>query len=79
MIAADLGRVVLAPILAVWHGGIVIVYAVSFGLSAGAVFFNPAGSLLPALVGDDDLVAANSGIWSAAVLSQVLLARWPDC
>jgi hypothetical protein len=39
------------------------------------VFFNPAaGSLLPALVGDDDLVAANSGIWSAAVLSQVLLA-----
>lgn len=75
MIAADLARVVLAAILAVWHGDIVIVYAVSFGLSAGAVFFNPAaGSLLPALVGDDDLVAANSGIWSAAVLSQVLLA-----
>jgi hypothetical protein len=33
-------------------------------------------SLLPALVRDDELVAANSGMWSAAVLSQMLLARW---
>ena len=39
------------------------------------MFFGPAaGSLLPALVEGDDLVAANSGIWSAAVLSQVILA-----
>jgi len=75
MIAADLVRMVLAAVLAVWHGDIALVYAVAFGLSAGAVFFNPAaGSLLPALVNDDELVAANSGIWSAAVLSQVLVA-----
>src|SRR5215469_3537379 len=75
MVAADLARMALAAILAAWHGDVAVVYAVSFGLSAGAVFFNPAsGSLLPALVTDDDLVAANSGIWSAAVLSQVLLA-----
>src|SRR5712692_8218448 len=75
MVAADLARAVLAAVLAVWHGDIAIVYAVSSGLSAGAVFFNPAaGSLLPALVKEDELVAANSGIWSAAVLSQVLLA-----
>src|SRR5258708_31775199 len=75
VIAADLARVVLAAVLAVWRGDIAIVYAVSFGLSAGAVFFSPAaGSLLPALVKDDELVAANSGIWSAAVLSQVVLA-----
>jgi MFS family permease len=75
MVAADLARAVLAAVLAVWHGDIAIVYAASSGLSAGAVFFSPAaGSLLPALVTDDDLVAANSGIWSAAVLSQVLLA-----
>jgi len=75
MVAADLARMALAAILAAWHGDVAVVYAVSFGLSAGAVFFNPAsGSLLPALVKDDDLVAANSGIWSAAVLSQVLLA-----
>ena len=75
MIAADLVRMVLAAVLAVWHGDIALVYAVAFGLSAGSVFFNPAaGSLLPALVTDDELVAANSGIWSAAVLSQILVA-----
>ena len=75
MISADLARAVLAGVLAVWHGDVAVVYAVAFGLSAGSVFFNPAaGSLLPALVNDDELVAANSGIWSAAVLSQVLLA-----
>ena len=69
MIAADLARAVLAGVLAVWHGEVAVVYATAFGLSAGAVFFNPAaGSLLPALVNDDELVAANSGIWSAAVL-----------
>jgi MFS family permease len=75
MISADLARAVLAGVLAVWHGEVAVVYVIAFGLSAGSVFFNPAaGSLLPALVKDDELVAANSGIWSAAVLSQVLLA-----
>jgi MFS family permease len=75
MAGADLARVILAAALAVWHADIAAVYAIAFGLSAGAVFFNPAaGSLLPALVKDDQLVAANSGIWSAAVLSQVILA-----
>ncbi len=75
MVAADLARAMLASVLALWHGDIAIVYAVAFGLSAGSVFFNPAaGSLLPTLVDDEQLVAANSGIWSAAVLSQILLA-----
>ena len=75
MISADLARMVLAAVLAVWHGDIALVYGIAFGLSAGAVFFNPAaGSLLPVLVKDGELVAANSGIWSAAVLSQVLVA-----
>ena len=46
-----------------------------FGTSVGTVFFNPAaGSVLPALVRPDALVAANSGIWTAAVLSQIALA-----
>ncbi|MHB8506259.1 MAG: MFS transporter [Acidimicrobiales bacterium] len=73
MVGADVVRVVLAAVLAVFHGQIAVVYAVAFGLSAGSAFFNPAaGSLLPSLVGDDQLVAANSGIWSAAVLSQVI-------
>ena len=75
MVAADLSRVILAGLLAAFHGQVWVIYAVAFGLSAGSAFFNPAaGSLLPALVGEDQLVAANSGIWSAAVLSQVVLA-----
>ena len=46
-----------------------------FGLSAGAVFFNPAAaSVLPSIVDEQELVAANSGLWSAAVVSQVALA-----
>ena len=49
----------LAGLLAAFHGQIGVVYAVAFGLSAGSAFFNPAaGSLLPALVGDDQFVAA---------------------
>lgn len=75
MVAADVARVAFAGVLVVWHDNVAIVYAVAFGLSAGAVFFNPAAqSLLPTLVEDEELVAANGGIWSAAVLAQVALA-----
>jgi predicted MFS family arabinose efflux permease len=39
------------------------------------VFFNPAASsVLPSIVDQDELVAANSGLWSAAVVSQIALA-----
>jgi hypothetical protein len=39
------------------------------------VFFNPAASSMPpSIVDDDELVAANSGLWSAAVISQIALA-----
>lgn len=75
MVGADLVRLVLAGTLAVWHSEVIVVYALAFGLSAGSVFFNPAASsLLPTLVEDEELVAANSGIWSAAVLVQVFVA-----
>lgn len=75
MVAADLARAVLAGILALWHGDVAVVYALAMGLSAGSAFFNPAaGALLPALVADDELLAANSGIWSAAVLVQIGVA-----
>ncbi len=51
------------------------IYAIAFGLSAGTVFFNPAAaSVLPSLVSEQELVAANSGLWSAAVISQIALA-----
>jgi MFS family permease len=75
MVASDLTRAALAVVLALWHDQPVAVYAIAFALSAAAVFFNPAaGSVLPSLVRDEDLVAANSGIWTAAVLSQIVLA-----
>jgi MFS family permease len=75
MVAADLTRLVLAALLVVAQHNVVAVYAIAFGLSAAGVFFNPAAaSALPALVDDDELVTANSGIWTAAVLSQIVLA-----
>lgn len=75
MIAADLWRMVLAFALPFVTGSIGAVYAIAFGLSAGAVFFNPASqSVLPAIVDEDELIAGNSGLWSAAVISQIALA-----
>lgn len=75
MVTADLVRVILAGLLVFFHGQTAIVYAITFGLSAASAFFSPAaGSLLPSLVKDDQLVAANGGIWSASVLGQIVLA-----
>ena len=75
MVAADLVRVLLAGALALWHDSAPVAYAVAFGLSVGQVFFSPAAqSLLPSLVDEDELVAANSGIWTAAVTAQILIA-----
>jgi MFS family permease len=75
MVAADLVRVALAAVLAVWHDHVAVAYAVAFGLSAGQVFFSPAvQSVLPSVVHDNELVAANSGIWTAAVTAQIAVA-----
>lgn len=75
MIGADLVRAALAFALPFVDGSVAAVYAVAVGLSAAAVFFNPAAqSVLPAIVRERDLVAANSGLWTAAVVSQVVLA-----
>lgn len=75
MVGADLWRAGLAIALIFVAGDIAAVYVIAFGLSVGAVLFNPAAqSVLPAVVEDDQLIAANSGIWTAAVLSQIALA-----
>ncbi|HEV2087112.1 MAG TPA: MFS transporter [Cryptosporangiaceae bacterium] len=75
MVCADVLRAVLALALVFLAGNVAAVYVIAFALSAGAVLFNPAAnSVLPALVDDEELVAANSGIWTAAVLSQIALA-----
>lgn len=75
MIAADLGRAVIAALVAFNSDQLWALYAAAFGLAALTVFFNPAASsLLPSLVDDDELVTANSAVWSAAVMSQIVLA-----
>jgi MFS family permease len=75
MVTADLGRTGLAALLPLASGHLPAIYAIAFGLSAGGVFFNPASaSVLPAIVSEDELIAANSGLWSAAVVSQIALA-----
>lgn len=76
MVTADLARAVLAAVLAVSHTSVGVAYGVAFGLSTGALLFNAAASsLVPDLVeGEDDLVEANSALWTAAVVAQVVLA-----
>lgn len=75
MIAADLGRVLVALLLASFGDHLAVLYGGAFLLSTFSAFFNPAAtSLLPAIVDDGDLVGANSAVWSAAVLSQIALA-----
>jgi MFS family permease len=76
MVASDLGRSAIAVVLALWWRHLAVVYGAAFGLSAFTVFFNPAASsVVPALVaGEEDVVGANSAVWSAAVLSQIALA-----
>ena len=75
MIGADVGRAIVALLLALFHDQLLVVYLAAFLLSAFSVFFNPAAaSVLPALVGEDEIVAANSAVWSAAVISQIALA-----
>jgi MFS family permease len=76
MVTADVVRAVVALLLALSHEQLWVAYAAAFGLSIGRVFFDPASaSVVPALVADEDqLLGANSAVWSAAVLSQIALA-----
>jgi MFS family permease len=75
MVAADLGRAAVAVALVLLRHHLWAVYGAAFGLSTLAVFFNPAASsALPALVDDDEVIGANSAVWSAAVVSQIALA-----
>ncbi len=75
MVGADVWRAVLAAGLIVVGDSVVPVVVIAFGLAAGGVLFNPAAhSALPSIVRDEELGAANSGIWTAAVLAQIVLA-----
>ncbi len=75
MVGADIFRAAVAVALVTSAGSVAMAYAVAFGLSTGAVLFNPAaGSLLPEVIGDDQVVDANSAMWTAAVTVQIALA-----
>lgn len=75
MVAGDVLRAVLVGMLAVVHGNVAVVYAVAFGVSVGSIAFNPAASsLVPDIVEDDELIEANSALWTVAVASQIILA-----
>ena len=75
MVAADLFRAALAVLLAVYAGNVAVAYGVAFGLSVGAMAFNPAASsVTPEVVEADELVDANAALWTVAVAVQVVLA-----
>lgn len=75
MIGADLGRAAVAVGLVLFHEDLAVVYLSAFLLSSFSVFFNPAAaSALPELVVADEIVGANSAVWSGAVISQIALA-----
>jgi len=75
MVGADVLRTGVALVLVAFAASVGVAYAVAFGLSAGAVVFNPAaGSLLPEVVDEDGVVTANSAMWTTSVTAQIALA-----
>lgn len=74
MISTDAARTAVALLLTFFHSQLIIVYLAAFLLSAFSVFFNPAAAtVLPSLVDEDEILGANSALWSAAVISQIAL------
>jgi MFS family permease len=75
MIAADLARAGLAATIAAVNSRVGVVYAAAFGMSLGTVVFNPASSsVLPDVVDEENVVTANSALWTVAVVAQIVLA-----
>jgi MFS family permease len=75
MVGADLVRAGAAAALLLAAASLPAVFAVALVLSAAAVVFNPAASSLVAdVVDSNDLITANSALWSAAVVAQVIFA-----
>ncbi|MDW3215652.1 MAG: MFS transporter [Ilumatobacteraceae bacterium] len=75
MVGADVFRAAVAIALVTSADSVAMAYAVAFGLSMGAVLFNPAAaSLLPEVVDGDEIIEANSAMWTAAVIAQIAIA-----
>jgi MFS family permease len=72
MIAADVGRAVLAVLMA-QTTSVPAIYALAFGLALGGVFHGPVSqSLVPAVVPERILGRANALTWSSVQSSHVL-------
>jgi MFS family permease len=73
MVVSDLlraGLVLLIPVVA--ERGIALVYPLVFLITAVSLFFRPAKSaVVPRIVRQDDLVAANSAIWTGETLADI--------
>lgn len=75
LVGADALRAALVALLALSHGTVWLAFAVAFGVSVGTLLFNPAASsLVPDVVAEDDLIDANTSLWTVAVTAQILLA-----
>ena len=75
MIVADLARAALVSLLVLTHSWVGVVFVVAFGLSVGSILFNPAASsLIPDFIDKDQIVRANTALWTVAVVAQIVLA-----
>ena len=75
MVVADLGRAGLTVLLAAAGDSVLVAYGVAFGLSALTQAFNPAASsTLPDTMEANELVDANTVLWTTAVVAQIVLA-----
>lgn len=74
LIASDLIRAVLVvaiPFAAM--ANVVLVYPLVFAITTASLFFRPAKTaLLPRIVREDDVMAANSATWTADTLADIL-------
>ena len=74
MISSDLIRAVLVlliPFAAAWN--IWLVYPIVFVVTSVSLFFRPAKiAFIPRIVGEEDMMAANSATWTADTLADVI-------
>lgn len=72
LIAADIGRALLMLALA-FTSNVSAIYAIAVLISIATTFFRPTvQAVIPALVKEDELLAANSVAWSTEQLVQIL-------
>jgi MFS family permease len=74
LVASDLIRAVLVVIIPfAAMANVVLVYPLVFAITTASLFFRPAKTaLLPRIVREDDVMAANSATWTADTLADIV-------